>query len=142
MAYFTPMQKSLALTLPRMESAVSKSHNSILYPHNFHRYAEDGDHLFWSTQNDAKLLPIRFFPAESFHEVVKIWKKIAPTIVALLDKHEIVFDAIDCVCRRQSYADLSNDDHTVVITVRNLPEITPRLVKILDRIHNRTGKPL
>ncbi|CRG91969.1 hypothetical protein PISL3812_09023 [Talaromyces islandicus] len=143
MAYFTPIQKAPSLALPRMEMAVSKSHNSVFYPLDFHRYAADGDYLSWSAKRDAKLVPIRFFPADSAHQVAKVWKKIAPSIVSLLDNHNVAFDAIDCACRRQSCADLttdlSNDDHTVVITVRTLPEITPHLVKILDKIHDITG---
>lgn len=123
-----------------MEAAVSKSHDSIFYPNDFHRYAEDGDHLFWSTKGDAELLPIKFFPAKSSHRVIKRWKKIASSIVSILDDQHVAFDAIDCVCRRQTYADLGNDDHTVVITMRSLPEITRDLVKMLDKIYGLTGK--
>lgn len=121
---------------------MSSSRNSIFYPGDFHRYAADGEHAFWEAQGDeSRLLPVRFFPAQASAEMARLWTRVAPVVVSLLDKHGIVFDAVDCVSRRQGYehADLGNDDHTVVVTVRTLPGITLKLVDLLDSIHTESG---
>jgi hypothetical protein len=88
-----------------------------------------------------------FLPALPNHPITKSWKKnkIGDSIITLLERHDFQFYAVDCLRRPRLLAYLmhilrdnpvfENDSHTVVITLRAIPENYADLAEIMEEIH-------
>lgn len=109
------------------------------------------------TVNDCISLPIHMspgsFPEKDFlaakpnHPITRSWQKnnIGDSIIALLERHNFQFYAIDCLRRPRLLAYLhhilrdnptfENDSHTIVITLKNMPENHSSLIEVMEEIH-------
>ncbi|PCG96537.1 Peptidase S64, Ssy5 [Penicillium occitanis (nom. inval.)] len=88
-----------------------------------------------------------FLPANPNHSITRSWQKnnIGDSIIALLEKHNLQFYAVDCLRRPRLLAYLNhilrdnpvfgNDSHTVVITLRAMPENHALLSEVMEVIH-------
>ncbi|KAF5014869.1 hypothetical protein F66182_14001, partial [Fusarium sp. NRRL 66182] len=109
------------------------------------------------TVSDCISLPIHMtpgsFPDKEFlaaklnHRITRSWQEnnIGDSIIALLKRHNFQFYAVDCLRRPRLLAYLQhvlrddplfeNDSHTVVITLKNIPENYAKLVEVVEEIH-------
>lgn len=109
------------------------------------------------TDSDCITLPIHMsptsFPEKEFllanpnHSITRSWQKnnIGDSIIALLERHNFQFYAVDCLRRPRLLAYLKhilrdnpvfeNDSHTVVITLRAMPENHAVLTEVMEVIH-------
>lgn len=109
------------------------------------------------TDSDCITLQIHMsptsFPEKEFllanpnHSITRSWQKnnIGDSIIALLERHNFQFYAVDCLRRPRLLAYLKhilrdnpvfeNDSHTVVITLRAMPENHAVLTEVMEVIH-------
>ena len=88
-----------------------------------------------------------FLPVKPNHSITRSWQEnnIGDSIIALLEKHNLQFYAVDCLRRPRLLAYLKqilrdnpvfeDDSHTVVITLRAMPENHVVLTEVMEMIH-------
>jgi hypothetical protein len=90
---------------------------------------------------------MEFLPALPNHSITRSWQKnsIGDSIIALLEKHDFQFYAVDCLRRPRLLAYLKhilrdnpvfeNDSHTIVITLQSMPDNHATLAEVMEEIH-------
>lgn len=88
-----------------------------------------------------------FLPANPNHPVARSWQKnkIGDSIIALLEKHNFQFYALDFLRKPRLLAYLKqrlgdnpvfqDDSHTIVITLQRMPANRVNLTKVMEEIH-------
>lgn len=97
--------------------------------------------------NPASFPEKEFLPANPNHPVARSWQnnKIGDSIIALLEKHNFQFYALDFLRKPRLLAYLKqrlsdnpvfqDDSHTIVITLQRMPENRVNLTEVMEEIH-------